>query len=50
MQEQANALNSAIQQEVINQGGYDYGMSEMPSGDEGGISQGQPVQAQMQTM
>lgn len=50
MQEQANALNSAIQQEVINQGGYDYGMSEMPSGDVGSISQGQPVQTQMQTM
>lgn len=47
MQEQANALNSAIQQEIINQGGYDYGMSEMPLGNDGNITQGQPVQAQM---
>jgi len=50
MQQQANALDSAIQQEVINQGGYDNDMSEMQSGDVGGITQGQPLQAQMQTM
>lgn len=47
MQQQANAINSAIQQEVINQGGDMYGMSEMPSGNVAGISQGQPVQAQV---
>lgn len=47
MQEQANALNSAIQQEIINQGGYDYGMSEMPLGNDGNITQGQLVSQQM---
>ena len=47
MQEQANALNSAIQQEIINQGGYDNGMSEMPLGNDGSITQGQLVSQQM---
>ena len=47
MQEQANALNSAIQQEIINQGGYDNGMSEMPLGNDGNITQGQLVSQQM---
>ena len=47
MQEQANALNSAIQQEIINQGGYNNGMSEMPLGNDGNITQGQLVSQQM---
>jgi hypothetical protein len=46
MQQQANAINSAIQQVITEEGGYDV-MPEMQSGNAGSISQGQPVQAQM---
>lgn len=41
MQQQANALNSAITQEIINQGGMTDGMSTMPNGtNEGNITNG----------
>jgi hypothetical protein len=41
IQQQANALNSAITQEMINQGGMTDGMSNMSlSGNEGGITNG----------
>lgn len=48
MQEQANATNSAIQQEMIRQGGGVYDMSEMPiSGNAGSISGEEQNQTQM---
>ena len=49
MQAQANAIDSAIQQEMIMQGGDINAMSEMPiSGDESGQSGEQSLSPQMQ--
>lgn len=47
MQEQANALNSAINQEVINQGGMVDGMSEMQGGNESLVANGEQNQLPM---
>lgn len=47
MQEQANALNSAISQELINQGGEVDGMPEMSGGDEGIIANREQNQVPM---
>ena len=41
MQQHVNALDSGINQEVINEGGQTNGMSEMPNRNEGTISKGE---------
>ena len=51
MQQQVNAINSAINQVMIEQGGVDNGMSNMPiSGDDGSGAEQQQDQVQMQQM